>query len=112
AEVAFGEEEDVNRAVESAWKANLSGTWSKMPPTERCRRLRKISEIIEAHADELAELETQDNGKPLTVAKGDILAAAATFEYFSQLPEQVCGKIYPDNPGYFTYSRREPYGVV
>lgn len=112
ATVAFGEAEDVNRAVASAWRAYESGVWSQMPADERGQRMRRVASLIEARADELAILESMDNGKPLSAAKGDILGAASLFEYFSQLPEHVFGKTYPDNQGYFTYSRREPYGVV
>lgn len=112
AKVAFAEVEDVNLAVESAWRAYKSGSWSQLPPAERASRMREVARLIEERADELAELETRDNGKPLTAAKGDILGAASLFQYFSQIPEHVSGTMYASDPGYFTYSRREPYGVV
>lgn len=112
AEVAFGEEEDINRAVESAWRAFDAGLWSHMPPAERAQRMRMVARLIEERANSLAELETMDNGKPLTAAKSDILGAAGLFEYFSQIPENIAGTMYASDPGYFTYSRREPYGVV
>ncbi len=112
AEVAFGQTEDVERAVESAWRAFDSGVWSRMPPAVRSRKMRKVAEIIEARADELAALESQDNGKPLTAAKADVLGAATLFEYFAQIPENILGNVYASDPGYFIYSRREPYGVV
>ncbi|MDA0658638.1 MAG: aldehyde dehydrogenase family protein [Planctomycetota bacterium] len=112
ASVAYGESEDVNRAVESGWRAFESGTWSRMPATDQAQRMRTVSRLIRERADYLAELETKDTGKPLTAAKGDILGAASVFEYFSQIPDHVLGTTYPSDPGYFTYSRREPYGVV
>ncbi|MDA1178641.1 MAG: aldehyde dehydrogenase family protein [Planctomycetota bacterium] len=112
ASVAYGESEDVNRAVESGWRAFESGTWSRMPATDQAQRMRTVSRLIRERADYLAELETKDTGKPLTAAKGDILGAASVFEYFSQIPDHVLGTTSPSDPGYFTYSRREPYGVV
>ncbi len=112
AEVAFGELEDVNRAVAAAWRAFDSGVWSEMPPAERGRKMRNVARIIQERCDEIALLESQDNGKPLSAAKADVLGAASLFEYFAQLPEQVAGRVYASDPGYFIYSRREPYGVV
>lgn len=112
AEVAFGDAADVDVAVAAAQRAFASGTWAGLPPAERGRRLRRVAQCIADRADGIAELESTDTGKPLAAAKGDILGAAAAFEYFSQLPEQISGKLYASNPGYLAYSRREPYGVV
>ena len=112
ATVAYGETDDVNRAVESAWRSFDSGVWSRMPATEQAKRMRAVSRLIIERADYLAELETKDTGKPLTAAKSDVLLAAGILEYFSQIPDHVFGKTYPSDPGYFTYSKREPYGVV
>ncbi|MBX3013763.1 MAG: aldehyde dehydrogenase [Caldilineaceae bacterium] len=112
ATVAFGEVEDVERAVTSAWRAFDAGVWSAMPPAERARRMRAVAHLIADRADAIAELESKDNGKPLSAAKGDVLGAATLLEYFSQLPEQLAGTMYASDPGYFTYSKREPYGVV
>lgn len=112
ADVAFGEQEDVNRAVDSAWRAFDSGVWSAMPPAERSRKLHNVARIIEERSDAIALLESQDNGKPLSAAKADVMGAVGLFEYFSHLPEMVGGQVYSSDPGYFTYSRREPYGVV
>ncbi len=112
ATVAYGETEDVNRAVESGWRAFESGAWSRMPATDQAQRMRSVARLIRERADYLAELETNDTGKPLAAAKGDISLAAGLFEYFSQLPDHILGTTYPSDPGYFTYSKREPYGVV
>jgi acyl-CoA reductase-like NAD-dependent aldehyde dehydrogenase len=112
AEVAFGEAEDVDRAVASGWRAFESGVWTRMPLAERARRLRRVADLIRERADEIALLESQDNGKPLDSAKGDVLAGASIFDYFASFPERVEGKVYASDPGYFVHSRREPYGVV
>ena len=95
ATVAHGETDDVNRAVESAWRSFDSGVWSRMPATEQAKRMRAVSRLIIERADYLAELETKDTGKPLTAAKSDVLLAAGIFEYFSQIPDHVFGKTYP-----------------
>lgn len=112
AEIAFAEREDVDRAVDAAWRAFESGSWSNMPPAERSRRMRRVAQLIGDRVEDLARLETQDSGKPLSAATDDVLSAASIFEYFAQIPEHVSGKLYASDPGYFTYSRREPYGVV
>lgn len=112
AEVAFGEREDVDRAVTAAWNAFDAGVWSKLPPTERRNKLRKIGEIIRRRCDEIAPLESEDTGKPLSSARADVLGAADLFDYYSQLPEMMTGTVYAANLGYFAYSQREPYGVV
>jgi len=112
ADVAFGEASDVDTAVRSARLAFQSGVWSRMPTAERGRRMRAVAQRIMDRVDQLAQLETTDNGKPLSAARGDVQAAASLFEYFSQVPDHHFGRTYPSDPGYFTYSRREPYGVV
>lgn len=112
ADVAFGGPDEVDRAVSAAAHAYASGVWAGLPPAERGRRLRRVAQVIADRADAIAEIESTDTGKPLSAATGDILGAAAAFEYFSQLPEQISGKLYATTPGYFAYSRREPYGVV
>jgi acyl-CoA reductase-like NAD-dependent aldehyde dehydrogenase len=112
AEVAFGEELDVDRAVDAAWTAFEAGAWNRMPAADRARKMWRLAELIRKNVDELAVLDSQDNGKPITAAKSDVLSGASILEYFSQIPEHVGGRLYASDPGYFTYSRREPYGVV
>ena len=68
AEVARGEAEDIDRAVRAARKA-FDGPWSKLNPSERGRIIYRIGDLIAEHAEELAELESLDNGKPVGVAK-------------------------------------------
>ena len=65
AKVAEGDVEDINRAVAAARKAFESGPWPKLTPSQRGRLLWKVADLIEKHAEELAELETLDNGKPI-----------------------------------------------
>src|SRR5713226_5106425 len=81
--IAEGDKADVDEAVKAARKAFDSGAWPSMGPHQRARLMFKIAELIDAHADELAELETLDNGKPLTFSRGfDIPASAETFRYY------------------------------
>ena len=114
AQVALAGVEDVNRAVQTARDAFEGGPWSKMPGEERGRLLWKVADLIEAHADELAELETLDNGKPLRVARnGDVPYAVRHFRYYAGLAGKIGGSTIPVTiTDQFVYTRREPMGVV
>ena len=112
ADVAFGEAEDMERAVASAWAAYEAGVWRDVSPGERANRLRRLAELVGERVEEIAELETRDSGKPLTAARGDVEATVGLLEYVSTLPQNVRGAVHADDAGYFTHSRREPYGVV
>lgn len=72
AEVSLAGEIDVDRAVQSARAAYQTGPWSKMSGDDRGRLLWKLADLVDAHADELAEIETLDNGKPIRVLAGAI----------------------------------------
>jgi aldehyde dehydrogenase (NAD+) len=110
--VAEGDKADVDEAVKAARKAYEEGKWSKIGPHERARYLFKIAELIDKHADELAELETLDNGKPLTFSRGfDIPAAAETFRYYGGWVTKIYGETNPSDPSFFNYTLREPVGV-
>jgi aldehyde dehydrogenase (NAD+) len=109
--IAEGDKADVDEAVKAARKA-LDGQWSKIGPHQRARYLFKIAELVDAHTDELAELETLDNGKPLTFSKGfDIPAVAETFRYYGGWVTKIYGETNPSDPAFFNYTLREPVGV-
>jgi len=114
ARVAEGDSEDINRAVTAARKAFESGPWPKMTPSQRGRLLWKVAELIEQHGDELAQLETLDNGKPIKYSKGgDVPLTADHFRYFAGWATKIEGDTIPVSiPNMFTYSLREPLGVV
>ena len=115
AQVAEADAADVNLAVTAARRAFESGPWAKMKPVERARLLWKLSDLMEAHADELAELESLDNGKPVTVAKAaDVPFSIETFRYMAGWPTKLGGKtLNISAPGdYHSYILREPVGVV
>lgn len=105
--------DDVDRAVAAARSAMEAG-WGSMPPAGRERLLRKWAELIEAHNDELAQLETLDNGKPIRHTQHiDAFVAADEVYHFAGWPSKIEGETHPVSiPGKFVYTRREPVGVV
>ncbi|HEY7850790.1 MAG TPA: aldehyde dehydrogenase family protein [Ktedonobacterales bacterium] len=114
AQVAEGDAEDINRAVAAARKAFESGPWPKMTPSQRGRLLWRVAELIEQHADELALLETLDNGKPIKYSKAsDVPLTADHFRYFAGWATKIEGETIPVSiPNMLTYTLREPLGVV
>src|SRR5687768_3693789 len=113
-EVALAGEADVQRAVESARRALESGPWASMSGTERGNLLWKVADLLEQHADELAELETLDNGKPIRAARhGDLPQAIKHFRYYAGWASKLEGSTIPVSfPNQFVYTLREPMGVV
>jgi len=116
---ALGEAADVDRAVAAARKAFESGDWARMMPVDRERVLHRLADLIEAHADELAELESLDNGKSVVMARHvDIKHALEVWRYMAGWPTKIEGKTLPVSgallPGqqYAAFSCREPIGVV
>src|SRR5277367_1399050 len=110
--VAEGDKADIDEAVRAARKALEEGPWSKMGPHQRARTLFKVADLIEQHADELAEIESLDNGKPLTFSRGfDIPASAETFRYYAGWVTKIYGETNPSDPAFFNYTLREPVGV-
>ncbi|MBV8053731.1 MAG: aldehyde dehydrogenase family protein [Deltaproteobacteria bacterium] len=110
--LAEGDKADVDEAVKAARQAFEQGQWPNMGPHQRAQMIFKIAELIDSHADELAELETLDNGKPLTFARGfDIPAAAETFRYYAGWVSKIYGETNPSDPAFFNYTLREPVGV-
>src|SRR5580704_2960508 len=109
--VAEGDKADIDEAVKAARKAFEEGKWPSMGPHQRTRVLLKIAELIEAHADELATLETLDHGVPLMVTQGMVTGAVETFRYYAGWPTKVYGETNPSDPSMFNYTLREPVGV-
>ena len=111
--VAKAGPEDVDRAVKAARAAFESGPWPRMRPAERQRILWKLGDLILEHADEIARLETMDNGKPIFESRQvDIPMVAGCFHYFAGWATKLGGETVPVNPAFFTYTLREPLGVV
>jgi acyl-CoA reductase-like NAD-dependent aldehyde dehydrogenase len=109
--VAQAGEQDVDRAVKAARSA--FEPWANATGAERARLINRLADAIEQHADELAELEALDNGKPVKLAKVvDVFGAAAHFRYFAGWPERLAGDVLPvHQPGMLCYTRKEPVGV-
>jgi phenylacetaldehyde dehydrogenase len=106
---------DVNRAVLAARAQFDGGAWSRRKPLERERLLHKLVDALEAHADELAELESIDSGKSLAIARAaDLPGAIDCFRYFAGWASKLHGRTVETSiPGsYVTYTRKEPVGVV
>jgi len=115
ARVAEGDLEDINRAVSAARRAFESGPWSRMTPRDRGKLLWRIGDLILEHGDELAELESIDNGKPRAVARvADIPLAADLFHYMAGWATKIEGATIalsiPDAQ-FHAYTLREPVGV-
>src|SRR5271169_2455533 len=119
AQVAEGDAEDINRAVKAARRAFEEGPWSRMTASERGRVIWKIGDLILEHADELAQLESLDNGKPVDVARAaDVPLAADLFHYMAGWATKIEGNTInisvPYMPGanFHSYTLREPLGVI
>ncbi len=111
-QVAEADAADVDKAVKAA-RAAFEGPWRKMRASERGRLLYRLADLMEANADELARLETLDNGKPLSIAKAvDVAKTVACYRYFAGWADKVQGKTIPIDGDFFCYTRHEPIGVV
>jgi phenylacetaldehyde dehydrogenase len=120
ARLARGTTEDCDRAVAAARYAFEDKAWRDMTPSARGRLLWRVAELIDAHADELSELETLDQGKSLRTARfGEVPAAAEQFRYFAGFATKILGTTIPTSIAHqpagrkiFAYTTREPIGVV
>ena len=116
-EVAYASDVDVDRAVVAARTAfEAPSPWSRMTPRDRSHLLWRIGDLIDAHADELAQLEALDNGKRVEAARdGDVATAAELFRYFAGWATKMEGTTIPmsvPDRSFHAYTRREPIGVV
>src|SRR5260221_9718762 len=111
--VAEADAADVDKAVAAARAAFEKGAWKKMPPSQRGLLMNKLADLIEKHADELAQLEALDNGKPYSVARAaDLPLTIACYRYYAGWADKLQGKTIPVSGRYFTYTKHEPDGVV
>jgi aldehyde dehydrogenase (NAD+) len=109
--IAGGQRAEVDRAVTSARKA-LSGDWGQLNAAERGRLLSRAGMIVQDRAEELAQLEARDTGKPIAQARADITACARYFEYYGGAADKVHGDTIPVQNGYFAATERVPHGVT
>jgi len=111
--VQEGEKVDVDKAVKAARRAFDEGPWKKMNARERGRLLYKLADLIEQNIDELAALETLDNGKPIRDSRNaDLPLTIDCYRYYAGWADKIEGKTIPINGPYFCYTRHEPVGVV
>jgi phenylacetaldehyde dehydrogenase len=105
---------DVDRAVRAARRAFDEGPWPRMKPGARALLLYRIADAMEANAEELAQLETLDNGKPITFARGDVAAAIGAMRYYAGWADKIHGSTHAINtPGeHHVYTLKEPVGVA
>jgi len=112
-QVAEGDAADVDRAVTAARRALDSKPWARMSAADRGRLLYKLADLIEAHTQELAALETLDNGKPIRDSlNGDIPTTVAVYRYYAGWADKIHGKTIPISGPFTAHTRHEPVGVV
>lgn len=111
AEIPQAGEVDVDRAVTAARRA-LDGPWGQFSPADRARTLRRIAEILDTNKDRLSRAESRDNGKAIRETQQELEGMVRYFEYFAGVPEQLAGHTHPQADSVFSYTRREPVGVV
>ena len=109
--IARGTAADVDIAVRAAQRA-LAGKWGRFTATERGRVLMKLGQKVLDNAEELAQLEARDTGKPITTARNDIQVLARYFEYYGSAADKVHGQVIPFLDGYAVTVLREPLGVT
>jgi aldehyde dehydrogenase (NAD+) len=113
AKVAEAAKPDVDRAVAAARRSFDGGPWRKMSATERGRLMYKLADLIEQNQEELAQLETLDNGKPLNDSmNADLPLTIACYRYYAGWADKIHGKTIPINGPFFCYTRHEPVGVA
>jgi aldehyde dehydrogenase (NAD+) len=112
-QVAEADAADVEKAVRAARAAFEHGPWRKMRASERGRLLHRLADLIESNAEQLARLESLDNGKPVSVARAvDVVKTVACYRYFGGWADKVHGKTIPIDGDFLCYTRHEPIGIV
>lgn len=114
AKIPEGGKADIDKAVKAARKAfEHDSPWRKMTTAERAKLMYKLADLIEKNADELAQIETLDNGKPIKESRYvDVPQTVETFRYYAGWATKLEGETLNVNPNFFNYTLREPVGVV
>src|SRR5574340_725806 len=111
--VAEADAADVDKAVAAARAAFDKGPWRKMTASQRGLLMYRLADLIEKNIEELAQLESLDNGKPYQVAlAADLPLTIACYRYYAGWADKIQGKTIPVQGRYFTYTKHEPVGVV
>jgi phenylacetaldehyde dehydrogenase len=104
---------EIEAAVAAARRAHEDRRWSGLSPHDRSRVLHRVSDLIEERLEELAILETRDNGKPIERSRADTATAARVFRYYAGAPSRLTGTVVPvDGGAHHVYSTLEPVGVA
>ena len=112
-QVAEGDKEDIDLAVKAARKAFDEGPWSRMDARDRGKLMFRLADLIEQEIDELAALESLDNGKPFNEARyGDLALVLDCLRYYAGYADKIQGSTIPIRGNYLTYTRREAVGVA
>lgn len=110
--VQSGSKADIDKAVAAARAALKSPEWKNLPGTDRGRLLNRLADLVDAHRETLATIETWDNGKPYTVSLNeDMNEVTSTLRYYAGFADKVFGQVIETNPDKFAYTVREPVGV-
>lgn len=113
AQVSEAQTEDVDKAVRAARKAFDDGEWSKMKASTRSHLIYKLADLLEENREELAQLESLDNGKPYKIAlTDDVDGSIQHFRYYAGFATKIQGKTTQVAPEYVNYTVHEPVGVV
>lgn len=105
--------EDVDRAVKAARKAFEEGPWPQMSGAQRGKLLRKVAELLEARGEEIARIESRDNGKLLREMSGQLKVIPEWYHYYAGAADKIFGDVIPNaKPNFISYTVREPLGVV
>ncbi|MGM0856424.1 MAG: aldehyde dehydrogenase [Pseudomonadota bacterium] len=112
AEVASCDAQDAERATQAARATFESGVWSRCHPSQRKRVLLRLADLVEAHRDELALLDTLDMGKPISSSLGDLAGTVACLRYQAECIDKLYGEVAPTGDSALGLVLREPMGVV
>src|SRR6478672_587585 len=104
--------QDVDRAVQAARTAFDEGPWKDATAQDRGRVLFKLAQIVRDRADELAEIETRNSGKPIVESEFDMSDVATCFEYYGGLATKIHGEVLPVPDNAISLALREPIGVA
>ncbi len=117
--IAAGDSEDVDRAVKAARHALEEGEWSQFTPRQREAALWKLADLVDKHVQELAELETIDQGKPIYVSQAEVPIISEDFRFYAGMCTKIEGETFttsidwlPEGKEVFSYTSKEPVGVV
>lgn len=105
--------DDVDRAVRAAARASDEGPWASMTPTERGKCLKKLAALLADASEDLGRIETRDTGKMFKETRWQAKYIAEFFEFYGGAADKIAGDTLPiDKPDMFTFTRREPLGVI